>query len=229
MLGIQVQVHQRSSRRPAGANLTCSPSPDLKSYAGMQPVKDNLGRSGVAFARNRFAEGAQNGQRVGMRSPVGAPDNWGVRDVLAKKRVQMRPIVLKFGLDPRLSTVSTSLRRVRGADGDIQGSVGVAQGRGEDVCGPQVRARDETRNLHFSGMIALLCCCVQEGRDGVVSPRSLPKSAAGGVRCTRVQDARVAGGASDGFNGTRAAQTKADRVNVLVSFQNRAVARIEPP
>ena len=141
----------------------------------------------------------------------------------------MGPIVLKFGLDRRLSAVSTSLRRVRGTDGDIQGSVGVAQGRGEDVCGPQVRARDETGNLHFSGVIALLCCCVQEGRDGVVSPRSLPKSAAGGVRRTRVQDARFAGGASDGFNGTRAAQTKADRVNVLVSFQNRAVARIEHP
>ena len=84
-LGIQIQIHQRSSRRPTGGNLACSPSPDLKSYVGVQPVKDNLGRSDVAFARNRFAEGAQNGQRVGMRSPVGAPDNWGVRDVLAKK------------------------------------------------------------------------------------------------------------------------------------------------
>ena len=104
-LGIQVQVHQRSSRRPTGANLTCSPSPDLKSYAGMQPVKDNLSRSDVAFGRNRFGEGAQNGQRVGMRSPVGAPDHWAVRDVLSKKRVQMGPIVLKFGLDPRLSAV----------------------------------------------------------------------------------------------------------------------------
>ena len=54
-------------------------------------MKDNLGRSDVAFARNGFAEGAQNGQRVGMRSPVGAPDNWAVRDVLTKKRVQMGP------------------------------------------------------------------------------------------------------------------------------------------
>ena len=141
----------------------------------------------------------------------------------------MGPVVLEFGLDPRLSAVSTSLRRVRGADGDIQGSVDVAQGRGEDVCGRQVRAKDETGNLHFSSVIALLCCCVQEGRDGAVSPRSLPKSAAGGVRCTRVQDARVAGGASDGLHGTRAAQTKADRVDVLVSFQSHAVARIEPP
>ena len=75
----------------------------------------------------------------------------------------MGRVVLMFGLDPRLSAVSTSLRRVRGADGDIQGSVGVAQGRGEDVCGPQVRARDETGNLHFSSVIALLRCCMQEG------------------------------------------------------------------
>ena len=73
----------------------------------MQPVKDNLGRSDVAFARNGFTEGAQNGQRVGMRSPVGAPDNWAVRDVLTKERVQMGPIVLMLSLDPRLSAVST--------------------------------------------------------------------------------------------------------------------------
>ena len=90
-LGNQIQVHQRSSRRPTGANLACCPSPDLKSYAGVQPVKDNLGRSDVAFARNGFTEEAQNGQRVGMRSPVGAPDNWAVRDVLTKERVQMGP------------------------------------------------------------------------------------------------------------------------------------------
>ena len=185
-LGNQIKVHQRSSRWPAGANLTCCPSPDLKNDAGVQPVKDNLGRSDVAFARNGFAEGAQNGQRVGMRSPVGAPDDWAVRDVLAKERVQMGRVVLMFGLDPRLSAVSTSLTRVRGADGDIQGSVGIAQGRGEDVCRPQVRARDETGNLHFSSVIALLRRCMQEGRDSVVSPRSLPKGAAGGMRRTRV-------------------------------------------
>ena len=79
-------------------------------------MEDNLSRSDVAFARNRFTEGAQNGQRIRMRSPVGAPDNWGVRNVLAKKRVQVGPIVQKFGLDPRLSAVSSSLRRMRGAD-----------------------------------------------------------------------------------------------------------------
>ena len=128
-------------------------------------------------------------KRVGMRSPVGAPDNWAVRDVLTKERVQMGPIVLMFGLDPRLSAVSTSLGGVRGANGDIQGSVGVAQSRGEDVCGPQVRARDETGNLHFSSVIALLCSCMNKGGDSVVPRRSLPKGAAGGMRCTRVQNA----------------------------------------
>ena len=99
-LGIQIQVDRESGHRPAGANLTCSTSPDLKCDAGVQSVEDDLGRSDVAFARNGFAERAQNGQRVGVRSPVGAPDNWGVRDVLAKKGGQVGAIMLKFGLDP---------------------------------------------------------------------------------------------------------------------------------
>ena len=102
----------------------------------MQSVKDNLGRSDVAFARNGFAERAQNGQRVGVRSPVGAPDDWGVRDILTKKGGQVGAIMLKFGLDPGLGAVNTSLGSVRGADGDIQCRKGVAQSRGEDVSGP---------------------------------------------------------------------------------------------
>ena len=152
-----------------------------------------------------------------------------VRDVLTKERVQVGPIVLVFGLNPGQGAVSTSLTRVRGADGDIQGSVGVAQGRGEDVCGPQVRARDETGNLHFSSVIALLRCCMQKGRNGIVSPCGLPKGAAGGVRCARIQNARVAGGASDGFHGASATQTKANRINILIGFQSQAVTRVEPP
>ena len=113
-LGIQVQVGRESSHRPAGTNLTCRTSPDLKCDAGVQSVKDNLSRSNVAFARNGFAERAQNGQRVGVRSPVGAPDNWGIRDVLAKKGGQVGAIMLKFGLDPGLSAVNTSLGGVCG-------------------------------------------------------------------------------------------------------------------
>ena len=162
-LGIQIQVNRESGHRPAGTNLTCRTSPDLKSNTGVQSVKDNLSRSNVAFARNGFAERAQNGQRVGVRSPVGAPDNWGVRDILAEKSGQVGSIVLKFGLDPGLSAVNTSLGGVRGANGDIQGSVSIAQSRGEDVSGPQVRARNETGNLHFRGVIALLCSCMKKG------------------------------------------------------------------
>ena len=71
--------------------------------------------------------------------------------------------MLKFGLDPGLGAVNTSLGSVRGANGDIQGSVGIAQSRGEDVSGPQVRARNEARNLHFRDVIALLCGCMQKG------------------------------------------------------------------
>ena len=135
-LSIQVQVGRESSHRPAGANLTCRTSPDLTCGAGVQSVKDDLGRSDVAFARNGFAERAQNGRRVGVRSPVGAPDNRGVRDILAKMGGQVGAIMLKFGLDPGLIAVNTGLGGVRGANGDIQCSVGIAQGRGEDVSGP---------------------------------------------------------------------------------------------
>ena len=86
----------------------------------MQSVKDDFSRSDVAFARNGFAERAQNGQRVGVRSPIGTPHDRGVRDVLEEKSSQMRAIVLEFCLDPGLSAVNTSLRGVRGADGHIQ-------------------------------------------------------------------------------------------------------------
>ena len=184
-------------------------------------MKDDFSRSNVAFARDGFAERAQNGQRVGVRSPRGTPHDRGVGDVLAKRSSQVRAIVLKFGLDPGLSAVNIGLRGVRGADGHIQCSVGIAQSRGEDVSGPQVRARDETGNLHFSSVIALLRRCMQEGRNGVVSPRGLAQGAGGGVRRARVQNARVAGSAGDGFRGTCAPQPKADRVNVLVSFQRQ--------
>ena len=56
-----------------------------------------------------------------------------------------------------------------------------------------------------------------------MSPRSLPKGAAGGVRCTRIQDARVAGGASDGLHGASATQAKTDRIDMYSS-----ASRIKP-
>ena len=126
-------------------------------------MKDDISRSNVAFARDGFAERAQNGQRVGVRSPIGTPHDRGVGDVLTKKSSQVRSIVFKFGLDPGLSAVNTSLGGVRGANGDIQSSVGIAQSRGEDVSGPQIRARDEARNLHFRGVVTLLCGCMEKG------------------------------------------------------------------
>ena len=57
----------------------------------------------------------------------------------------------------------------------------------------------------------------------------LAQSTAGGVRCARVQDARVASGASDRLRRPGAAQAKANRVNILVSIQGRAMAWVEAP
>ena len=136
-------------------------------------MKDDISRSNVAFARDGFAERAQNGQRVGVRSPIGTPHDRGEGDILTKKSSQVRAIVFKFGLDPGLRAVNTCLRGVRGADGHIQCSVGVAQSRGEDVSGPQIRARNEARNLHLRGVITLLRSCMNERGGSVVTTRGL--------------------------------------------------------
>ena len=135
-LDVQVQVGQEFRHGPAGAYLPCAASPYLQCDARVQPVENDLCRGDVAFARDRFAERAQNGQRVGVRSPIGTPHDWSVGDVLAKKGGQMGAIVFEFGLHPGLGAVSASLRGVRGAYGHVQCSFGIAQGRGEDISGP---------------------------------------------------------------------------------------------
>ena len=54
-------------------------------------MENDFSRGDVAFARDGFAERAQNGQRVGVRSPIGTPHNRGVGDILAKKGSQVEP------------------------------------------------------------------------------------------------------------------------------------------
>ena len=51
-------------------------------------MEDDFSRASVAFARDGFTEGAQNGQRVGVRSPVGAPHDW--RGDVLKEGCQVR-------------------------------------------------------------------------------------------------------------------------------------------
>ena len=80
----------------------------------------NLVSDKVTFARNGFAERAQNSQRV-------TPHDRGVGNVLAEEGGEG-----DFGLVSGLRAVGTSLLSVRGADRDVKGSVGVAQGRDED-------------------------------------------------------------------------------------------------
>ena len=95
-LAVQFQGSREVRYRPAGAYLPCAASPYLQCDARVQPVENDFSRSNVAFARDGFAERAQNGQRVGVRSPTGAPHDRGVGDVLAEKSSQVRAIVLEF-------------------------------------------------------------------------------------------------------------------------------------
>ena len=127
-LDVHVQDGREVRNRPAGAYLPCAASPYLQCDARVQPVENDFSRGDVAFARDRFAERAQNGQRVRVRSSIGTPHDRGVGDVLAKKGSQVGATVFEFGLHPGLGAVGASLQGVRRADGHVQCGVGVTQG-----------------------------------------------------------------------------------------------------
>ena len=74
-------------------------------------------------------------------------------------------------------------------------------------------------------MIAGLSGSVDEGSDRVVAAGDLAHGAASGVRSARVQEARLAGGTRNGFDGTRTAGRK--RIESTYSSGSR-VMRVEP-
>ena len=74
---------------------------------------DNLSRHEVAFARDEFIERAQNGQHVLVFSPIGAPNDRGVGDVLSEEGWEVRDIVVKFGYEPGSGAVWAGLLGVR--------------------------------------------------------------------------------------------------------------------
>ena len=102
---------------------------------------DDLGRDKVTFARNGFAERAQNSRSVSVSSPTGTPHNRGAGNFLSEEGGEARAAVGEFGLESDLRAVKASLLGVRGADRDVKGSFGVAQGGGEHARGSQVGAR----------------------------------------------------------------------------------------
>ena len=127
-LDVQVQGGREIRHGPACAYLPCTASPYLQCDARVQPVENDFSRGNVAFARDGFAERAQNGQCVGVRSPIGTPHDRGVGDVLTKKGSQVGAIVCQFGLHPGMCAISASLQSVWRANGHVKRRVGVTQG-----------------------------------------------------------------------------------------------------
>ena len=127
-LDVLVQDSREVRHRPTGAYLPCAASPYLQCDARVQPVENDFSRGNVAFARDGFAERAQNGQRVRVRSPRGTPHDRGVGDVLTEEGSKVGAIVFEFGLHPGLGAVGASLQSVWRADGHVQCGAGVTQG-----------------------------------------------------------------------------------------------------
>ena len=175
----------------------------------MKFLTDNLGGDKVTFARSGFAERAQNSERVSERSPIGTPHDRGVGNVLTEEGGRVWAIVREFGLVSGLRAVGAGQLGVRGADRDVQGGVGVAQGEGEGIRKPEVSG-DEPRDLHLSRAVTSLSRCVYQRSDRVVPARGLAHRAAGRVGRACVQS--LAGSARHRFARPSAAQAQADRV-----------------
>ena len=88
-LDVRVQDSREVRHWPTGSYLPCAASPYLQCDARVQPVENDFSRGNVAFARDGFAERAQNGQRVRVRSPIGTPQDRGVGDVLTEEGSQV--------------------------------------------------------------------------------------------------------------------------------------------
>ena len=69
--------------------------------------------------------------------------------------------------------VWAGLLGARKTDRNIQDSVHVAKGGSEDVGGPTVGARKDSRNLGLSGVVTGLSSSVDEGTDRVVTASAL--------------------------------------------------------
>ena len=120
-------------------------------------------------------------------------------------------MVSKFSFTAGLCAVRPGLLGVRRAHRDVKDGVRVAENRGEDVSRFKVSARDEARNLDFSGVIARLSSSMDECSDRVVAAGGLAQGA-GGVGGACVQASRLAGSAGHQFTGFGAAKVQAHRV-----------------
>ena len=118
-----------------------------------------------------------------MGSPTGAPNDRGTGDVLSGEGREVR--ALWSSLAASLGVVQSGPACCAcGEQIEMSRAVHALPGRGEDVSGPEVSARDEAKNL----------------------------GAAGGVSSARVQRAGLAGGAGYGFAGPGGPQAQADRL-----------------
>ena len=151
------------------------------------------------------------------------------RRSVCRKRGEVWAVVGKFGFTPGLCAVRPCLLGVRRADRDVEGGVRVAKGRGEDVSGSEVSARNETWNLSLGSAVTGLSRNVHKCSDRVVTAGGLAHGATGGVGGACVQGSRLAGSTKHRFTGSGAAQEQSYRVNVLHRLQHSSMMRVEAP
>ena len=86
--------------RPALKHLLGGATPNFRRDRRMEAVVHRLSCHCSPPSRNPFGECAKDGDSTIVRSSIGAPDKWGVLDVLPFQSTQMLPIVLQLPADP---------------------------------------------------------------------------------------------------------------------------------
>ena len=99
------------------------------------------GRCHTASSRNSSRKCAKDGQSVGMRPAVGAPNERFVFYILLLKGGEVRPVLVKLGTDHGLSAICSCVLGIRGSNANVKGCYAVAKSRCQYVRWAKLRAR----------------------------------------------------------------------------------------
>ena len=98
--------------RPTTHYLPRGAPPDLNRYLGIEMLVDGRGAGKPTSSRNSFGECAKNGEGVGVRSTIRAPDHRLVFDVLAFQCGEVRAIKRQLALMHGFDAVNARMQRV---------------------------------------------------------------------------------------------------------------------
>ena len=120
LLAIVWQLVPAAVDRPAAEHLVSSPPPYLNGDRSMQMLEHFGSTCCTASSRNSFRKRAKDGQSTGMWSPIRAPDDGHIIDILLLQSSKVGPVIVHLFEVHRFGAVAASQLRIRRGDADIK-------------------------------------------------------------------------------------------------------------